>query len=141
PRLRSARVGAELEVLAHAERREHLASFRDVDEAALDDAVTRQTIDALALEADLAAARTQETRDRAQHRRLAGAVRSDHRERLARLDDEVDTAERRHIAVRDVEPGELQQAHVSAPRYASMTFGSGATSAGRPSAIVWPWSR
>ena len=110
------RVGAELEVLAHGEARKDLAALGDVHDAALDHPVARQAIDALAFEAHLAPARAQEPRDRAQHRRLAGAVGAHHRQRLAPLDDEIDAGQRRQVAVGHVHAGQLELAHVRAPR-------------------------
>src|SRR5262249_16259786 len=55
--LRSAWVGAQLEVLAHREAREHLAALRHLHNTALAHPVARQSVDALAVEAYLGAAR------------------------------------------------------------------------------------
>ena len=88
----AARVGAELEVFPHGEAGEDLAAFGHVDHAELYHPVAGQAVDPLALKAHLAAARPQETGDRAQHRRLASTVGAHHRQRLAGLDDHVHAA-------------------------------------------------
>ena len=66
------------EVLGDGQLREDLAVFGHVADAALDDAVGRQAVDALAGERDLAAAMDQ-TQDAAQRRGLAHAVAAEHR--------------------------------------------------------------
>ena len=110
------RVGTELEVLAHGEARKDLAALGDVHDAALDHPVARQPIDPLALEAHLAATRSEQAGDRAQHRGLAASVGAHDRQRLAGLDGEAHAAQRRQVAVGDVEARQRQQAHGSAPR-------------------------
>jgi hypothetical protein len=69
---------SEGQVLGDGELREHLAVFRHVADAAAHDAVRRQSVDALAAEADLAAARD-ETEDAPQRGGLADAVASQDR--------------------------------------------------------------
>ena len=53
------------------------------------DLVRLQAVDALAVEQDLAAGRAEAAADQVEQRRLAGAVRADDRDPLARRDREV----------------------------------------------------
>ena len=53
--------------------------------------------------------------DRAQHRRLAGAVRPDERDRLARLDGEIDPAHRLQLAVARLELLDRKQRQTAPP--------------------------
>ena len=77
-------VGAQLEVLEHGQAREDLAALRHLHDAALHHRVRGQPVEPHAVEQDLPRPRTQETGDRAQHRRLARAVGAHHREDLPR---------------------------------------------------------
>src|SRR6185437_12587879 len=82
--------------------------------------------------------------DRAQRRRLAGAVRAEHRDDRTLLDCERDSMERMNRAVARLDVLELEEsghAASSPPRYASITAGCRWTSAGAPAAIVRPKSR
>ena len=63
-----------------------------------------------AVEADDAAVGDAEPADRAQQRRLAGAVRAEQREHLALLHFEADVEEHLHRAVAEVEVVDLQHA-------------------------------
>src|SRR6185437_1688913 len=82
--------------------------------------------------------RLQQAGQRAQHGRLAGAVRSDEARDAPLIDAEVEAAEHVAAPVARDHALEPQQAHV--PRYASSTRGSFCTSAGGPSASFVPWS-
>src|SRR6266581_3673565 len=73
--------------------------------------------------------RRRKTRDRAQGRRLPGAVRADQADELAPGDFEIDPLHRANAAVTDFEPADFEQAHAdcaatTTPRYASITLGS-----------------
>src|SRR4029077_5919213 len=105
--------------------------------------------DVLPEETDPPAARGDESVDRPQRRRLAGAVRADPRHDLALVHidraalERVDRAVER-VYVLDLEDGPRCRsggAHAvtaAVPRYASITFGSCCTSDGVPSAIFVP---
>src|SRR5581483_12237750 len=79
-------------------------------------------------------------RDCAQERRLAGAVRSDQRDRLPHLDRQVEIPDRRQEPVACGDAVHLEQAHAALPRYASTTRASRITTSGGPSAITLPSS-
>src|SRR5205823_597414 len=80
-------------------------------------------------------------RDRPERRRLAGAVRAEHRGDLPLLDRERDAVQRLYRTVARFDALELEQGrHEATPRYASITAGSRATSAGTPLAILRPKS-
>jgi hypothetical protein len=78
------------DVLARGERREQMGELEGARHALLDDAMDGEAGDALAGEDDVAIGRRQHAGDEIKERRLAGAVRSDHRTHLARLDRHVD---------------------------------------------------
>src|SRR5262249_14689378 len=138
----TANVRAETEVLGHAQLRERSAPFRDMCDpgpcGGLGTAAKR-----LARKPDRAGA-AHRPRDRAQRRRLAGAVRTEDGNDLTFADLERDPVQCLHRPVAGVDVLELQEsAHGSpsasaAPRYASITSGSRCTCAGGPSAILRP---
>src|SRR5262249_57232849 len=86
----AAAVGAEVEVLADRHPLEHVPSLGRERDAPVDDLLRGLTGDLGAVEVDLAGARRRQPRDRAQRRRLAGAVRADQRHHLALVDPERD---------------------------------------------------
>ena len=94
--------GAEVKVLHDRHLREDAAALRHLRDALLDDLMGADTGDALPQEGDAARLWLQEARDRAQRRRLAGAVRADERDDLAFIDFEADALERVDGAVVDV---------------------------------------
>jgi len=75
--------GAELQMLLHRHLWPDLALLRTVRDAEADDDVGIGALDRLAAERDRARTRREDAGDRAQHRRLAGAVRADQRHELA----------------------------------------------------------
>ena len=80
------REGAELEVLEHAHAGEDVTALRRLCDAQPDDAVGGQRVDARAVEGHAATPGPDEAEDRAQGRRLPGAVAADERDDLAALD-------------------------------------------------------
>jgi len=81
------------EIFLHAHRREDLPSFGCLQEAALDDPVRGKVGDRFAAEPDFAAGHAVDARDRPHQRRLANAVRTEHRDDLALRDIEIDAAQ------------------------------------------------
>src|SRR4029079_1010079 len=78
-------------------------------------------------------------RDRAERRRLAGAVGAEHGDDRALLDRERDPVQHVDGAVARLDVLELEEcrhAASSPPRYAWITAGSRCTSAGPPAAVV-----
>src|ERR687887_170888 len=125
--------GAHLEVLEHAHAREQPPAFRRLGDAPLDDVVGGGMRDVAALEANPSAPRAVEPVDRAERRRLAGAVRADQRHDLARLDLDRDALQRLDRAVVGVHILDLEDVlrlrvhapdcpwSACLPRYASIT--------------------
>src|SRR6267142_584953 len=72
------REAAELEVVAHGQRGKELTALRHVGDAARDDLRRAEAVEPVAFELDAPGADRQEPADRAQGRRLAGAVAADH---------------------------------------------------------------
>jgi hypothetical protein len=132
-------VAAELQVLAHRHVREELAALGHLHQAARHDR-RRPRRQRRAVEPDLPAARD-ESRQRLHERGLAGAVRTDHDRDLAPRRLDLDRLEHAHRAVARAQPahGKRRAQAASAPRYASITAASRATSRGSPSAIFVPW--
>ena len=81
--LRMAAVGAELEIVLHRERREHLARLRHLGDAARDTRMRRQPVDILTVELDTAARLRLHARNHPHQRGLAGAVVADEGNDLA----------------------------------------------------------
>jgi hypothetical protein len=94
---------SELEVVGDGEVREDAASLRHVRHAFAGDDVRLHAADVLAVERDLALARLEQARDRAERGGLARAVRADEGDDLALLDVEVDAVQRGDGAVADFE--------------------------------------
>jgi hypothetical protein len=76
---------SDLDVLADAERQEGLRHLEGAVDAEMHEAMRRQARDRPALEIDLAGLRPIEAGDDVDARRLAGAVRADEAENLARF--------------------------------------------------------
>ena len=109
--------GPHLEVLDHRHPREESPAFRTLSDPVLDDRVRCRVRDVVTLEADRALARTVQAVDRAQRRRLPGAVRSDERDDLTRAHTQRDALERVNRAVVHVQTVELENvagAHAAA---------------------------
>ena len=105
---RPAPEGAEADVLDDGELREDLSALRHQDEPAAGDPVRRQRVDAPVVEHDRSRDRAQEPRQRPHGRRLAGAVRAQQRDGLARPHVEMEAVEdgRGAVAGGQVEDGE-----------------------------------
>src|SRR5206468_343539 len=141
---------AEHQVVGDAELREELAPARDVADPEPRQLVRAPAVDGPAGEDDPAALGREDSGDRAQQRRLAGAVRPEHGDDLLVADLERDAAEDAQVAVAGVHPSDRQQDlaggaasaqnATSSPRYESITTGSWSTSAAGPSAILRPRS-
>ena len=107
---------AHLEVLEHGHAREEAPPLRRLRDSHLHDRVRGRVGDVLAAEADRALARMVEAVDRAQRRRLAGAVRADQRDDLALVHLERDALQRLDRAVVGVDVLELQDDGVPGSR-------------------------
>jgi hypothetical protein len=105
--------GADQQVVFDAQRGDDLASLGHVDQSHAGDVVRRYPGQFLAVEADAAGAQRQQARQRAQQRRLAGAVGADDRDQRAGGDVEIDAMEHRHAAEAHLQPLDAQQAHAS----------------------------
>src|SRR5215472_10617851 len=133
-----ARERPQLEIFVDAEGREELPAFGHPGHAVLVDAVRRHPVDRSALELDRAAG-LDEAQDRLDGAALAGTIGAEDGANLARGQLERDAHDGRHRAVGDLEISDAEQdAHASAPRYASITSAFFLTTAGGPSAIFSP---
>src|SRR5439155_21929630 len=74
---------AQLEIVRDRQRREQMAPRRHEGYPLAQQFALRFAVDALALETDLARTRNEHAEQRLQHRRLAGAVRTDQQSDLA----------------------------------------------------------
>ena len=111
------RPGRSAEVLGHRQAGEHGCAAGHAHHAGGRDRVRRQVRDVAAVEEDGSVAASVHAGDRAQQRRLAGAVGPDEGDDLAALDVEVDAVQHLHAAVRDVDVAADQQ------RVSSLTRG------------------
>ena len=84
---------AAAQVLEHREPAEDVGDLEAARQAEPVDLVRLQAVDALAVEQDLAAGRAEAAADEVEQGRLAGAVRADDRDALARRDREVGAAD------------------------------------------------
>src|ERR671934_38371 len=109
----AAAVGAEAQVVPHRELAERPSPFRHVRDACPGGGVGAPW-QLGAVERDLAAP-PYRARDRAQRRRLAGAVRAEDGYELGCVDAERDAVERPHRPVVRLDAVELEQAHVGGP--------------------------
>src|SRR5439155_16400559 len=87
----------DLEVLAHAERREHAPALRHQRHPALDEAIRRPPADVLALQAHGPPPGRREADDRADQRRFSHAVAAEDRQLFAVCDCERDAMQ--HVAL------------------------------------------
>src|SRR5207248_224020 len=145
-------VGAHLEVLLHAHRREEPPVLGHDRHPPRDAVARRPRRDVLARELDPPPPRLHDAEDRLQRRRLPGRVPAEEADELARAHLERDPLQDADLAVVGVYLGEPEQravlAHAASsdsaprsPRYASTTRSFVATSSKEPSAIFTPWSR
>jgi hypothetical protein len=107
---------ADAEVLLDAEAREDPAALRDERDAEADAPVSRNARERHAVEPHVARRRSQQPGGGAEQRRLAGAVRPDHRHALALADLDADAEERLEVAVEAVDRLDLEQHQSSVPR-------------------------
>ena len=98
-----------LEVLGHRHAREELSPLRRLRDAELHDLMRRIVRDVPSAKRDGSAARMIEPVDRAQRRRLAGAVRADQGHDLALVDVEGDSLQRLNGAVERLDVLDLEQ--------------------------------
>ena len=108
--------GADVEVLGHRERGKDLAAFGHLAEAEVADAMARPAGNIGAAEDDAAARLRLHAGERADERRLAGAVGADDGDDRAFRDLERHAVERLHVAVEDIEVFDAQHHTASAPR-------------------------
>src|SRR5882672_5313505 len=131
------------QVLADAEIAEDAAALRDERDAGSSDAVRRRAGDIGAVDADGAATRSQETRDRGDRGRLSGTVAADEGDGFACGDMKVDALQNVALAVVRMKAlhGEERRDHATVtalPKYTSCTRTSPRTSAAVPSAMTRP---
>jgi len=101
--------GSDQQVLSERQGGEEPSSLGDEDDAEGDPRVRRQLGDVPAVQPHRAPARTVKPGDRAQERRLAGAVGPDHGDRLARRQGEADLPERLQLPVANGQIGYLEE--------------------------------
>ncbi len=112
----AARVGAHHEVLAHAQAIEDAAALGHVCDAALDHHVRRHARERLIVQRERAPRRHEQSRDRAERRRLPRAVVAEQRHDLALADLEPHALERGDLAVGDVDVVKAQHWPLRAAR-------------------------
>ena len=147
---RAERVGAvaaagrepEPQVLLDGQLTEDAPALRHERDSGARDRLRRAAPHRVAGEADVPGRRRDDTHDRVQRRRLAGAVRPDQADELAATDLEIQRPNSRHRAVPDMKVLQLEDGTHSAtalsPRYADVTSRLRRISAGAPSARVLP---
>jgi hypothetical protein len=101
-------VGAHLEILEHGERRKHLPAFGHVREPAMRARRRLHRQQVGALEADRSRQRRDDAGDGLEQGRLAGAVRTDDGDELARVHTQDDVAQHGHAAVPGTETFDLK---------------------------------
>src|SRR5581483_8474585 len=138
--LRRRVIRAELEILPDGEVGEQPAALEDVSQAERDALVGRQAVDRTPGQPDPALARSHQTRDAVEERRLPGAVRTQERDDLALPHLQRHVPQHLEVAVRDRQPLDPEQGghRYAAPRYASTTRRSRTIAPGGPSAIFRP---
>src|SRR5207248_163933 len=109
------RAPPELEVLPDGQRPEDLPALRDERDPGTCNRLGLATDDRLAPEADRAAPRPHDARDRPEQRRLPGAIGADHGDDLARRDRQGDAPQRLDGPVRDDEVVNLEHRRSSWP--------------------------
>ena len=107
-----ARVAADEQVVDHAKVRQQLAVLESARYRA-GRRVRPLAGDAPAAEENVAASRAVDAADAVEHARLAGAVRPDERQDLARLERERDVVNHLQAAESELEPAQLQLSHTS----------------------------
>ena len=139
----------ETEVLGDGQPEEDAATLGHVRDPAPRPPGRGDTPEIFAVEDDPALHRADDPGDHSQRRRLAGPVRAQQRDHLARPDRQVEVADDGRLVVagrqalerQDVAHAEAISASISAaalPRYASTTRGSRRTASGVPWAITLP---
>src|SRR5207248_9622884 len=113
--VRADQVTAQVEVLLDSEDVEDAASLRHMADAHGHDAVCAETDKALAVAGDRPAARSQQPRDRAQRRGLAGAVATEDGHDLPRVRLQRDALEGLDVAVEDVQVTNLEDCQSPKP--------------------------
>src|SRR5215510_4362946 len=98
PRLAGARLGGDAHVLEDGDLWKNVGDLKRLGDAQAVDRLRRQAGDLTSIEADVAHGRHVQARDHVEERRLARAVRADHREHLALADGEAHLRERRQGA-------------------------------------------
>ena len=121
--LAAVEVTAEPQIVAHRQPRKQPAVLRHMRNAEADDPVRGGRQHVGAFHRDRALGRTDQAGDHAHQRGLSGAVGTDHADRFARVDLEVDTEQRLERAVTRIERPELE--HVSDPCPAARFGGRG----------------
>jgi hypothetical protein len=109
-------LSADVEVLGHRERRKHLAPLGHLAEAEVANAMARPARNVHAAENDAAAQLRPHPGERADQRRLAGAVGADDGDDGALLDLERYAVERLDVAVEHIEVFDAQHHTASTPR-------------------------
>src|SRR6185312_15223156 len=138
---RREREGAELEIVAHRERREDAVALRDEGQA-LGDILRRPPAGDVARgEADAAGAGPDEAEQRAHQRRLAGAVVAEHQQHLALGHRQVDAAHDLLLAVAGGDAGGGEQRLGAHPKYRAASAASAMRRSGASSASFRPSSR
>ena len=114
-----------LQILAHGQAGKHPPPLGTVAEPEMGASFRTHVRQRLAGEADAARGRSEESHDRLEQRRLAGAVRANQRNRFAGVHRDSDIAERRDRVVAYVQPldaeealhaGVAGRAHAASPR-------------------------
>ena len=90
---------AHLQIFHHRHAREDAAAFWCLGDLQLGDFVRRQLCDVAAFEQDMAFTGARRPENGHHQRRLTGAVGADQRNDLALIDFEIDSSERRDVAV------------------------------------------
>src|SRR5262249_45617330 len=109
--------GAELEIFAHREEREHAPPLGNEGDSELGALIRRQARDVVPAKMDGAGTRQKCAGDRAQRRRFAGAVRANQRDDLALLHMQADIAAGGYLAISQLKSlGFKERGHVIAPR-------------------------
>src|SRR5262245_11859145 len=131
---------ADQQILLHRQARKEPPSFGHHGDAERSDRGCAEPGDRSPLEDHRTRLRAKQTGHRLEQRRLARAVRADHRHRLAGLGVHIHAEQRLKVAVRGVEADRLEQRHVHAsnPRYTRRTSESFITASGAPSASFCP---
>src|SRR6516164_3873743 len=108
--------GADVEVFIDGQSWKDLAAFGNLPDAKITDAMARPAQDIFAAKYHPAAGGSVHARERANERRLPGAVGADDRDDRAIFDIERYAIERLHVAIEDVELFDMQHHTGSAPR-------------------------